>query len=159
MANVPNRPLWSLQLIFGALMMGVVAFAATVLVVGPVSQPDGSSNVVPLALLGVAALLLVAHTVVLRAIDTKVGARLAARRADALAEFENDQVPQELYARTIVAGALGESIALLGPIVYLVAGSPLAAGPLVVGLGWMLLHFPARDRLRAAIERAGRPSY
>jgi len=159
MAQVQQRTLQSLQVIAGALLAGVTAFGVVVLVIGPTVEPGAASSTLTQALLGVAGLLLVTHTVVLRLLDQRVGAKLAARRHEALAELERNDVPQELFVRTLVAAALGESIALIGPVLYLVAGSPFAAGPLVVGLGWMLLQFPTRSKLRSAIDGAGRPSY
>lgn len=158
MNQVHTHTMRSLQIIGVALVMGVVLFSIVVLFVGPTSSP-GEGTGLAHVLLGVAALLVVTHTVALRVIDKRVDAQLVARRAEALAEVQRDQVPQELVLRTLIAMAFGESIALLAPIIYLISGSPLAAAPLVVGLGWMLVQFPARDRLRAAVEGAGRPSY
>jgi hypothetical protein len=159
MAEVQTHSLRTLQIISGALVMGVVLFSIVVLVTGPAAPPGEDEDPLPLVLVGVAALLLVTHTIALRMLDRRVGAQLAARRAEALEEVQLADVPRELAGRTLIAMAFGESIALLAPIVYLISGSPLAVAPLGVGLGWMLVHFPARDRLRSAVERAGRPSY
>lgn len=159
MAPVQKHTLRALQIIIGALFMGVVGFAAVVFALGPTAAPGEASSTLQWALLGVAAVLLVTHTVALRLIDSKVDAQLAARRAEALAELDADEVPKELFLRTLIAAAFGESIALIGPVLYLVSGSTYAAGPLVVGLAWVLLQLPGRDRFRSAVERAGRPNY
>jgi hypothetical protein len=159
MAQVQKYTLQSLGVVMGALLIGVVGFAAVTLVIGPVAAPGDANSALQWALLGVAGVLLVAHTAALRAIDSKVGKQLAARRPEALAELDAERVPPELFVRTLIAAAFGESIALLGPILYLATGSPNAAVPLVVGLGWLLLQLPSRDRLRATVERAGRPTY
>ena len=104
-------------------------------------------------------LLLSTHFMVLRVVTAKASAQVAARRAEALAEVARGEVPSELFHLGVLALALGESIALLGPVAYLVGGSPLAAVPLVLGLGWMVAHFPSQDRLREAVERAGRANH
>jgi hypothetical protein len=159
MAEVQTHSLRTFQLISGAMVTFVVLFSVIVLFVGPAAPPGEDGNPLPLVLVSVAALLLVTHTIALRMLDKRVGAQLAARRAEALEEVQLAEVPRELAGRTLIAMAFGESIALLAPVIYLISRSPLAAAPLVVGLGWMLVHFPARDRLRSAVERAGRPSY
>jgi hypothetical protein len=158
MARTHKRTLRLLQLIVGGLLSGIFLFVAIVLVVGPVGASGEPNAALQWGLLGAAGALLIVHTVALRLVDARVGAQLAARRTDALAELQRDDVPAELYVRTLFAVAFGESIALLGPILYLLTGSSYAAAPLAVGRVWMGLQFPSHERLRTAIERAGRPS-
>jgi len=86
MAPVQKHSLQSLQIIIGALLSGVVGFAAVAVVFGSTVAPSEANSTFQWALLGVAA-------------------------------------------------------------------------ALVVGLGWVLLQLPSRDRFRSAVERAGRANY
>ena len=138
----PGKPAPSLRsvayVIWGALVFGVLMFAAVAAFVGPGlregmgSQPPG---VLPIVALAVAAGLLAASRILPRAL----------------------RAGTPPLTRNIVAVALGEAGALLGVVAWMLTGSGTALAAIGIGLAAMLSCFPgdARWRSLGGMDRAG----
>ncbi|MEZ6017171.1 MAG: hypothetical protein R3F49_18785 [Planctomycetota bacterium] len=152
-------PIQSLQIIIAAFGLGVVAFLAVALGIGPVSPPAEGQEGITLYILIVGGAVVTSAVPAVLFMRRRSEASLAPRRAEALEEVRAGRVPPELASSTIMGAAVGEGIGLLGVVAYLLEGRGLALFLVGLGLAAVASHFPTLERLKERVERLGRASY
>jgi len=75
----------------------------------------------------------------------------AAWRETAIEQVRGGHAPAELAARTIIHAASGQGLALIGTIAYLLEAQSLALIPVGLGLAWVAVSFPTRERLLSRV--------
>lgn len=145
-------PVKSAQLIVGSLITGQALFAAvTFLVDMGGEQSDGFAELMLLAVAAMGAAAIPAFFF----LPPRLAARVAGRRQEALAEIDAGQIPSEIMVATLLGAALLEAWGLLGCVVHLITGQPVALLATAVAVLLMILQFPDATRVRRDIERAG----
>ncbi len=133
-----------LQIIVGALLMGVVFFAGFVVVTGALQQPPGG-RVLSYVAVGMGALMAVLHVVIPGVIER---AALANQGVGA-----NPQSMVGVYViRTIVAVALLEGAAFVSVVALMIEHHPWVLGVTGVMLVLMALQIPSRTRVEHWLE-------
>jgi hypothetical protein len=142
----------TMQIICGAMMIGVVAFLVVSLLMraqGQFQQP-GPVPIITYIALGLTAMLLALQTVVPRAILTAARRGLARKTGlDADAKMDADvwELCGIYQTRLIVGCAMAEGPAFFCLIAYLIEGQWITVAAAVLGLLVMASKFPTRDRL------------
>lgn len=150
-----------LNIICAALAAGIVLFAVIALIVGPVGVAAGEGGIESSDSLGTMLLyVLGAQTIVVLPLAfalRKAGfKRVAADRVSTLAQIDEGQVPTQVGGAFIVSAALVESLGLFGCVIVLLTGNMIAVGAPVIAVLLILLELPSQQRLREAVESAGR---
>ena len=150
-----------LNIIGAAFAAGIVLFAAIALTVGPLglaaedggTESSDSLGTMLLYVLGAQAIVVLPISFALRNAGVK---RVAADRESTLAQIDEGQVPTQLGGAIIVSAALVESLGLFGCVIVLLTGNMIALGAPVLAVLMILLELPNQQRLREAVESAGR---
>jgi hypothetical protein len=148
-----------MQIVAGALIGGVVIFAAIVLYLVDQNGPQGQVpapgdlpilSIVALVMLGISVLLsLVLPNMILRGTMQRIAA--GAPMATQYAGDEN-RLLQARQKITIVACALLEPAGMMASIAYLLEGQSFALTTAAVVVAFMLFQFPTQGRVRAWLE-------
>ena len=154
--------LLTLQMIVGALAMGVALFAAVALVIdvaGPEADPE-LANVLLAVLASMAVALIPVYFLVRRSFLSAARGQLAQRedrgRPGRGAELT---IPEPIRILTIIGAALAESVGLFGTVIYMVTKAQLALIAPAVALVAILACMPTRGRLEALLESLTKESY
>lgn len=155
--RVPQAPsIRSAQIILGALIGGVLMFAAAASVIELASPVD--ANVARMLLIGVA-VLAGAGIVTYVFFRREALRRLGLRRDQALEEARSGTMPAELMALTLVGAALAESVGLLGCVIVLLTRFfPVLVLP---GLAILLIaaQLPSQARVEGLVRDAVKESH
>ena len=154
--------LLTLQMIVGALAMGVALFAAVALVIdvaGPEADPE-LANVLLAVLAFMAVGLIPVYFLVRRSFLSAARGQLAQRedrgRPGRGAELT---IPEPIRILTIIGAALAESVGIFGTVIYMVTKAQLALIAPAVALVAILACMPTRGRLEALLESLTKESY
>ena len=166
------KPIRTLQIIVGAMILGVIALLAIALTIGPQIAPpaghvDGQPPRTPVISYGAVAcgaVLLVASLVVPQVVAGAGRRKIAAGTwqpgqggpmfSDEFFERTGDagRLYGVLLVSTIIGAAILEGGGLLAGVAYLVEGQLLALGVAVVLLFALVLRFPTRARVEQWID-------
>lgn len=163
---LPPGSLRTMQIIAGALLLGVVAFLAIVLII-VLGRPNGAGiapagNMLVLSIVAVMFLVVQAPLAFLvPAFQTRAALRRIAAGTWQLppganaASFQTDTSKLLVVRQTsmIIGLALLEGIAFFGCIAYLMEAQPFVLVVVIVAAILMLLIFPTEGRVRAWLEQ------
>ncbi len=128
--------------IWGALLFGVLTFAAVAAFVGPGMRQQGS-DVAPLFLADLSVALALVGVLASRIVPPRLGPRPGVDDPEALA-----------LTRNIVATSLCEGTALFGVIAWMLTGSERAVLGLAIAVAGILSSFPGDARWRSLVPAA-----
>lgn len=137
-----------LQLIIGALIVGVVIFLVITLVVPPQQQVNANLATVLRIAWGAVAIGQLAMVVVL----SKVGMN-AARQSGG----DQGDIMRFFFGRTIIAAAMAEGLALFGVVIAWLSAQQYDYALAGVGLVGLILQFPTSNRWESFARRATDP--
>ena len=157
----PTRPaaaqtLFTLSIVFYAMIAGVVIFGAVaVFVLRP--EPGDRDPTVFLTMLSVVALNLAVAWVVVGRVQRR---GLRARLAQAPRDEAPTVIDRGFFSTKLVGGAIGEAFCFFALVVYVLTAAPMALVAAAVGLLALLAQVPSANRFhRFAQEIKGhRPS-
>ncbi len=142
------RTLFTLRLVFGAMIVGVVLFGAVVLLVLRPEPAAGDTTVLLGSLAVLGASLIVAWVVVNLVLRQGLRTRLA--------ELPHDEAPAVMhrgfFTISLAGGAMGEAYCFFAMVVYMLTASPLALLAAAVGLLALLAQMPTADRFHHFFE-------
>jgi hypothetical protein len=152
------RQLRTVQIVAGALLLGVAALTAVALVVvwtrtgGPIVAPPADGS---LPFMTLVAVFLLATQGLLAAFFPGVLTRATVTRLAAAAPAPDDaaHLLHIRYPSLLIALALLEGAALFGGVAFLLEGHMLALAVVVGAVLLMLLRFPTEVRIRAWLTR------
>jgi hypothetical protein len=149
-----NQHLQISRLVIAAMAMGIIGFAAVVVLLAAGGRMNADPQLADILLI-VLAILAVAQVPVYVFVRRAILANLR-RTCDSRTSGEAaaQELTKGFNALTITGGAMAEGLSLFGLVILLLSGNWLAlAGPLV-GLLLLAVQFPTRDKLRRFVESA-----
>ena len=155
----------TLQVIVGAIVVGCVIFTVVAVVVGSMAGKPASPGIISYLAVGLAAVMIVARSVVLGLMASRGRKSIAQNRTGATANPAVSGAPSAgemsperarlaglFMARTIAGAAILEGAALFSLVAYLVENSPISLAAALVLLVFIVLQFPTLSRATAWLD-------